>query len=102
MIQISSQHLAPDGQSRTFWAPSLFEGDWKALQLSSLAGEHILTAFVKSQENRMWIISNLLILIQITHMSFTEMIDFSFELRHSYRSLGAVEHLLTMQRSGCS
>ena len=41
-------------------------------------------------------ISNLLILKQITHFSFTEMIDFSFELRHSYDSYGADRRLLKM------
>ena len=41
-------------------------------------------------------IINLLILIQITHISFTEMIDFSFELRHSYDSYGAAKRLLKM------
>ena len=39
-------------------------------------------------------IINLLILIQSTHISFTEMIDFSFELRHSYDSYGAVRRIL--------
>ena len=39
-------------------------------------------------------ISNLLILIQITHISFAEMIDFSLELRHSYERNGAAERLL--------
>ena len=39
-------------------------------------------------------ISNLLILIQITQISFTEMIDFFFGLRHSYERKGAAERLL--------
>ena len=41
-------------------------------------------------------ISNLLILIQITHISFTEMIDFCSKLRHSYHSYGAAGRLVTM------
>jgi len=41
-------------------------------------------------------IINLLILIQITHINFTEMIDFSFELRHSYDSYGAARRSLKM------
>ena len=41
-------------------------------------------------------ISNLLILIQITHIIFTEMIDFSFELRHSYHSYVGARRLLKM------
>ena len=40
--------------------------------------------------------SNLLILKQITYISFTEMIDFSCELRHSYDSYGAAKRLLKM------
>ena len=41
-------------------------------------------------------ISNLLILIQIAHISFTEMIDFSSELRHSYDSYDAARRILKM------